>query len=109
MNNIKYLLIIAMIFTITLLRAQSQDNINYNLVKFKISNSNENCKTKIEKGLGNKKGIVESILDTNTRILSVKYDPKKTDVIKIIKKIIKIGYKAEVVKGKKEPLKQYEL
>ncbi|MBA2613075.1 MAG: hypothetical protein H0U95_13985 [Bacteroidetes bacterium] len=53
----------------------------------------ENCQKIIEEGLNNDLGIKQTILNLNTKIVSVVYDPKKTTSKIITDKIIDLSYK----------------
>jgi len=55
------------------------------------------CKSKIEKDLSYEKGVMSSNLEVKTQIVTVKYNPKKTNPEKIRKAISKTGYDADAV------------
>lgn len=66
-------------------------------IKLKTSAVCGMCKRKIEKNLAYETGIQDVNLDVATKILTVKFDPKKTNV-KTIKKIVSdTGYDADDV------------
>jgi len=64
-------------------------------VKIKTSAICDECKERIERGLAFEKGVKEAILDVDSKIVTVKYNPKKTDVAKIKANIAKTGYDAD--------------
>ncbi|OFX25485.1 MAG: hypothetical protein A2033_09105 [Bacteroidetes bacterium GWA2_31_9] len=66
-------------------------------VRLQTSAHTDNCKAKIEKTLAYEKGIIESELNQESQILTVKYNPKKTDVKKIIKVIDGLGHEAKEI------------
>ena len=66
-------------------------------VKIKTSAICEMCKERIERNLAFEKGVKESSLDLNDKVVTVKYNPKKTDVSKIKANIAKTGYDADDV------------
>ena len=66
-------------------------------VKIKTSAICEMCKERIERNLAFEKGIKESNLDLKDKVVTVKYNPKKTDVNKIKANISKSGYDADEV------------
>ena len=74
-------------------------------IKIKTSAKCGMCKEKIEETLAFEKGVKSAILDVETKIVTVKYDPAKTDPLKIKTAISKAGYDADEVK--KDP-KAYE-
>ncbi|MFD2521883.1 heavy-metal-associated domain-containing protein [Emticicia soli] len=66
-------------------------------VKIKTSAVCGMCKKRIERDLGVSKGIVGSTLNLDDKVVTVKYNPKKTSPEKIKKAISKIGYDADEV------------
>jgi periplasmic mercuric ion binding protein len=64
-------------------------------VKIKTSAQCEMCKERIEKNLSLSKGIVEAVLNLDDKVVTVKYNPKKTDEAKIKQIIIETGYDAD--------------
>jgi mercuric ion binding protein len=57
----------------------------------------ETCKKTIESYLSFEKGVKKSNLDLETKMISVIYDPKKTDIDKIRLAITKSGYDADSI------------
>ena len=53
------------------------------------------CKNTIEKAMAYEKGVKKSSLDVDSKILTVKYDPKKTTPEKIRKAVTQTGYDAD--------------
>lgn len=66
-------------------------------VKIKTSAICEMCKERIERNLAFEKGVKESSLNLTDKVITVKYNPKKTDVSKIKANIAKTGYDADEV------------
>jgi copper chaperone CopZ len=64
------------------------------------------CKERIEGKLNYTKGIKFAELDNQTKIVTVKYDPKKIDLVAIKQTIAKIGYDADEVKAAKEDVEK---
>jgi copper chaperone CopZ len=64
-------------------------------VKIKTSAVCKMCKATIEKSLAYEKGIKSATLDVPSQIVTVTYNPKKTDVNRIKKAINETGYDAE--------------
>ena len=59
----------------------------------------EQCKERIESDLSFEKGIKSSNLDLKSKIITVIYNPNKTDKQKIREAITKIGYDADSLKA----------
>ena len=66
-------------------------------VKIKTSAICGMCKARIERNLAFEKGVKESTLDVKSKIVTIKYNPAKTDVAKLKANISKTGYDAEEV------------
>jgi copper chaperone CopZ len=64
------------------------------------------CKERIEGKLNYIKGIKFAELNDETKIVTVKYDPKKIELIAIKQTIAKIGYDADEVKAAKEDVEK---
>ncbi len=64
------------------------------------------CKERIEGKLNYIKGIKFAELNDETKIVTVKYDPKKIELIAIKQTIAKIGYDADEVKAVKEDVEK---
>ena len=85
----KFAIILALISISFAVRAQVEK------VKIKTSAVCGMCKNTIEHDLAFEKGIKTAQLDVDTKILTVEYNPKKTDVDKIRTRVTKIGYNAD--------------
>ena len=59
----------------------------------------DDCKERIENDLSFEKGIKSGKLDLNTNMVTVIYNPKKTDPQKIREAITRIGYDADTLKA----------
>ena len=66
-------------------------------VKIKTSAVCGMCKERIERNLSFEKGVKEATLDVKSKIVTIKYNPKKTDVTKLKSNISKTGYDADEV------------
>jgi periplasmic mercuric ion binding protein len=53
------------------------------------------CKSSIEKAMAYEKGVKRSSLDAKSQTLTVVFDPRKTDAVKIKKAITETGYDAD--------------
>lgn len=80
-------------FALTMGAAQAQDK----EVKIKTSAICEMCKERLERNLGLSKGVKEAELNLDNKVMTVKYNPKKTDVASIKEIIMKTGYDADDV------------
>ncbi|MEM9859335.1 MAG: heavy metal-associated domain-containing protein [Bacteroidota bacterium] len=69
-----------------------------NKVEIKTSAVCNMCKEAIEYDLAFEKGVKSAELDVPSKIVTVVYNPKKTDANKIRKRIAKVGYHADNVK-----------
>jgi mercuric ion binding protein len=68
-------------------------------IQIKTSAVCDMCKETLEKAMAYEKGVKESDLDVDSKILTVKYDPKKTSPEKIKLAITKVGYDADEMKA----------
>jgi copper chaperone CopZ len=75
-------------------------------VKIKTSAVCQMCKKKIERDLSYEKGVVSSTLDVETKILTVTYNPQKTNPAKIKKAVTKTGYDADDLPAKPKAYKK---
>ncbi|MCU0338674.1 MAG: heavy-metal-associated domain-containing protein [Spirosomaceae bacterium] len=64
-------------------------------VKIKTSAQCDMCKERIEKNLTLSKGVTEAILNLDDKVVTVKYNPKRTDEDKLRKIITETGYDAD--------------
>jgi periplasmic mercuric ion binding protein len=58
------------------------------------------CKSTIEKGLNKASGVESSALNLEDKVVTVKYDPSKTDPDKLKDVVASLGYNADIVKAK---------
>lgn len=75
----------------------AQDGKKEEQVQIKTSAVCKMCKSTIEKQLSFEKGVKTSNLDVDSKIVTVTYNPKKTDVNRIKKAITESGYDADEV------------
>lgn len=88
------LVIMTMLISVQKVNAQTETTAE---IKIKTSAICEMCKETIEKNLAFEKGVKKSVLDVDTKIVTVNYNPKKTSPEKIRKAISKSGYDADDV------------
>jgi copper chaperone CopZ len=95
----KNLIIILSVFTLGFAaKAQQKDSSTANglqTITIKTSAVCDMCKETLEKAMAYEKGVKESNLNVETKILTVKYDPKKTSPEKIKLAVTKAGYDAD--------------
>jgi periplasmic mercuric ion binding protein len=65
------------------------------IVKIKTSAICEMCKERIERNLSFEKGVKEANLNVETKVVTVIYNPGKTDIAKLKANISKTGYDAD--------------
>lgn len=70
-------------------------------VTIKTSAKCEMCKTALEKSMGFAKGVKSSSLDVNSKVLTVRYNSKKTSPEAIRKAVSETGYDADQVQADK--------
>ncbi|TDB62314.1 heavy-metal-associated domain-containing protein [Arundinibacter roseus] len=64
-------------------------------VKIKTSAICEMCKERLERNLGLSKGVKEANLNLDDKVMTIKYNPKKTDLASIKSIITNTGYDAD--------------
>jgi len=78
----------------------SQDKKNVEL-KIKTSAVCGQCKDRIEQGMAYEKGIKDIVLDVDTKVATVRYNPGKTTPAEIRLAISKLGYDADSIPANK--------
>lgn len=66
-------------------------------IKIKTSAVCTMCKARIERNLAFEKGVKEATLDVDTKVVTIRYNPAKTDVTRLKANITKTGYDADEV------------
>jgi copper chaperone CopZ len=77
-------------------------------IKIKTSSVCKMCKNTIEKALSFEKGVKSSDLDVPSQVITVSYNPRKTDVNKIKKAINESGYDADEMPAEKKAYDRLE-
>lgn len=101
MKNLRFALIIA-VFTLFASVAYSADSKE---VSIQTNLHCGSCASKIDKGLKKSDGVLKVNSDIDSKIVTVKYNPEKTDEAKIKRTIKKLGYEADVISTKSAPKK----
>jgi copper chaperone CopZ len=90
----KPLFILTLLISLTLPAISQTDT-----VRIQTSAVCETCKKTLENDLSFAKGVKKSVLDLDTKILTVVFNPEKTDVDKIRIAVAKSGYDADSLKA----------
>lgn len=85
---------LALVMFFATLSVQAQNN-NEKTVQIKTSAVCGMCKKSLEKAMAYEKGVKKSNLDVDSKMLTVSYDPKKTNEDKIRKAVNDTGYDAD--------------
>lgn len=96
----KYLFVISLLFIFTLVSSEVVKSSAAEIVILKLKcpeMSCDGCKQKITTQLKTLKGIKKIEFDLETKIITIKYDNKKTKQSKIIGAILDAGYESEVI------------
>ena len=88
------MLLLSMVMALVSFGVQAQ-NKNEQTVKIKTSAVCDMCKTTLEKAMAYEKGVKQSNLDVDSKILTVVFDVRKTDAAKIKKAVTETGYDAD--------------
>lgn len=80
-------------------RVMAQKSSKMDTVKIMTSAECDMCKTKIEKEVGLSKGVKKVTLDVPSKVLTVIYNPAKTDRGKLRTVVSNSGYDADEVKA----------
>lgn len=87
--------IVAILFCLFSISVSVAQDAKVQEVQIKTSAVCKMCKNTIEKALSYEKGIKNSTLDVTSQVITVSYNPKKTDLNKIKKAINESGYDAD--------------
>jgi copper chaperone CopZ len=94
MKTIQILTLTVAIFAFSGIRSFAQDIAS---IDIKTSSQCEMCKDKLEGGIGIEPGVKEVSLNLTNKMLTVKYNPKKTTPDKLRLAVSKLGYDADGV------------
>lgn len=92
MKTIQMLTLTVAIIAFSGLKSFAQDLAN---IDIKTSSQCEMCKDRLESGIGIEPGVKEVNLNLENKVLSVKYNPKKTNPDKLRLAVSKLGYDAD--------------
>ena len=71
-------------------------------VTFKTTIHCENCVKKVNENISFEKGVKDLSVSLDNQLVTITYDPSKTDEATLVKAIEKLGYSAEKVETKKQ-------
>src|SRR6476620_1293866 len=94
LNRITSTFMIVLVMIVSAANAQQSDLAE---IKIKTSATCDMCKETIEKSLAFEKGIKKSVVDVETKMVTVTYNPKKITPEQIRLAISKTGYDADNV------------
>lgn len=109
MKKVKSILLsgIIVMFAIITNTVKAQDATTAEL-KIKTSATCSMCKTTIEKYMAFEKGVKKSSLDVDSKILTVTYNPEKTNPEKLRVAVTKSGYDADDLKADPKAYKKLD-
>ncbi|MDX1904959.1 MAG: heavy-metal-associated domain-containing protein [Thermonemataceae bacterium] len=90
------------------LEASAQKNAKLETIEIKTSAVCNMCKSSLETDLKYEKGVKTVKLDVLTKVLTVSYNPKKTNPDKIRKAVTKVGYDADSLPADPKAYEQLE-
>jgi copper chaperone CopZ len=93
----KYIIFLILLLCVINLSLFAQKQKEIKIVKFLTSAHTKNCKEKIEKTLAYEKGVIESELNTDNQVLTVRFKPNKTNSKNIETIINNLGHDAELL------------
>lgn len=91
-------ILLATLLGMSFLGLKAQKNDKNQTVEIQTSAICEMCQYAIEKEMAFEKGVTEASLNLENKVLTVKYNSKKTDADKIRKRVSLTGYHADEVK-----------
>jgi periplasmic mercuric ion binding protein len=93
----KKILFVAAFFLLAFTGANAQKKSKTESVTFQTSAKCGMCKMRLEKDMSLAKGVQTASLDLSNKKMTLVYNPKKTNVVKLKNAISKIGYDADEV------------
>lgn len=96
----KFKLMVILAFILPGMMATAQTSTGKGLeLKIKTSAQCDMCKERIEKAMAYEKGVYESTLNVEDKVLTLRYNPKKTSPEKLRTAVNKTGYDADESKA----------
>ncbi|PLW98874.1 MAG: hypothetical protein C0593_04650 [Marinilabiliales bacterium] len=91
--------VFAMMFLVTLSPQVFADGKKTETTKISAKVDCNGCKSTIEKHMAFEKGVKDVVADVETKIVTIEYDPQKTNPETLAAEITKLGYDGKVMKG----------
>jgi copper chaperone CopZ len=91
--------VFAMMFLVTLSPQAFADGKKTETTKISAKVDCNGCKSTIEKHMAFEKGVKDVVADVETKIVTIEYDPQKTNPETLAAEITKLGYDGKVMKG----------
>ncbi len=95
MKKIKFILFALLVMFVAGTYAQTSKTSE---IKIKVAFHCANGKATLEKELIKENGVSSAVADLGTKVVTIKYDPKKQNKDKLVAAIEKIGYATEFTK-----------
>lgn len=96
-NHLLKLILLLVVAAVTPVTLFSQKPATASEIKIQTSAQCEMCKDRIEKAMAYEKGVKKSDLDLKNKVLTVSYNPSKTNPDKIRNAVSMVGYDADNV------------
>jgi copper chaperone CopZ len=91
--------VFAVMFLVTLSPQAFADGKKTETTKISAKVDCNGCKSTIEKHMAFEKGVKDVVADVETKIVTIEYDPQKTNPETLAAEITKLGYDGKVMKG----------
>ena len=89
--------VMVILLTTNVVSAQEKKGNKDEQVVFSVSMSCHNCEQKIKKNIPYEKGVKDVTTDLETKLVTIRYRPDKTDKAKLKKSIEKLGFTCKEV------------
>lgn len=96
----RFLTILVTALSIVLVFTSAKPKVALKEATFQTDIHCKNCAAKVEANLPFEKGVEDLKIDVPTKVVTIVFNPKKTDVTKLAEAIRKVGYKAELIAEK---------
>jgi copper chaperone CopZ len=93
--QLRLVVLMALLFSVSLAAEAQRERKN---VTFSVELHCNNCKMKVERNLAYERGVQDLKVNLNEKTVIVTYDTSRTDVLKLLEAIKKLGFEAKEVK-----------
>ena len=97
--------VIAMVITLICSFTYAQTTKSVTEVKIKTSAQCGMCKDRIEQNIAYEKGVKDVVLNSDNKVVTIKYNSNKTNPEKLKQALSKLGYDADEVKADQKAYK----